>query len=104
MKQSLSVAALLLCLPMSIPQHAADRVDYHRSRAIAGSIGAAEAPLRVTSSRYFVRKHDEIPASLVSGNPEVGSFSACQSCHLRADQGRYNEDDVRIAGFGQWDD
>ena len=87
-----------------LQEQAADRSDYHRSRAIAASIGPAEAPLRITDSRYFVRKHDEIPAKLVSGNPEVGSFSACQSCHLHADQGRFNENDVRIAGFGPWDD
>ena len=87
-----------------LDQQAADRSDYRRSRSIAGSIPPAEAPLRITETRYFVRKHDEIPLQLVTGNAEVGSFSACQSCHLNAEQGRYNEHDVRIAGYGPWED
>ena len=84
--------------------NAADGSDYQRSRAFAASIPATDTPLRITATRYFERKHNEIPARLVTGNPEVGSFSACQSCHTRAGQGRYNEHGVRIAGFGPWDD
>jgi len=84
--------------------NAADTSDYHRSRSFAASIPASEAPLRVTATRYFERKHDELPARLVSGNPEVGSFSACQACHSNADQGRFNEHEVRIAGYGPWED
>ena len=84
--------------------NAADTSDYRRSRSFATSVAANEAPLRITATRYFERKHDEIPARLVTGNPEVGSYSACQSCHTNADQGRYNEHEVRIAGYGQWDD
>jgi len=37
-------------------------------------------------------------------NPKLGSFSACQACHTSADNGNYNEHEVRIAGFGRWDD
>jgi hypothetical protein len=84
--------------------NAADGSDYPRSRSIAASIPAAEAPQRVTATRYFARKHDELPARLVSGNPQVGSFSACQACHRNADQGRFNEHEVRIAGYGRWED
>ena len=83
---------------------AADRVDYRRSRAFAGSIAPGDAPLRVTATRYFAHKHDEVPARLVTGNPKVGSFSACQACHTSADSGNYNEHEVHIAGFGRWDD
>ena len=84
--------------------NAADTSNYHRSRAIAASIAANDTPLRVTATRYFQRKHDEIPTRLVSGNPKVGSFSACQSCHRNAAQGRFNEHEVSIAGFGRWDE
>lgn len=97
-------AADAAALSAWLQAHAADRADGHRSRAIAASIPPDEAPLRISSSRYFLRQHDEIPARLVGGNPEVGSFSACQSCHVGAERGRFDDDDVRIAGFGRWED
>ena len=63
-----------------------------------------ETPLRITELPYFTRKHREIPQRLVSGNPQVGSFSQCDSCHRDAAQGKFNEHTVDIPGFGRWDD
>ena len=61
-------------------------------------------PERITELPYFQRKHDEIPRRLVTGNPQVGSFSQCNQCHQQAARGRFNEHDVVIPGFGRWDD
>jgi hypothetical protein len=61
-------------------------------------------PPRITQTRYFLRKHDEVPMRLVSGNPEIGSFSNCQACHVGAAKGSFDEDDVRIPGVGRWED
>jgi len=63
-----------------------------------------ETPLRITELPYFTRKHREIPQRLVSGNPQVGSLSQCDSCHRDAAQGKFNEHTVDIPGFGRWDD
>lgn len=63
-----------------------------------------DAPLRITELPYFVRKHDEVPERMVSGNEEVGSFSNCNACHQRAESGDFDEDSVRIPGYGRWDD
>ncbi|MBN0988989.1 diheme cytochrome c [Amphritea pacifica] len=63
-----------------------------------------DAPLRITELPYFVRKHDEVPERMVSGNAEVGSFSNCNACHQRAESGDFDEDSVRIPGYGRWDD
>jgi hypothetical protein len=41
---------------------------------------------------------------LVEDNPQVGSFSNCTACHERAEAGSYDEDEVRIAGYGHWED
>lgn len=62
-----------------------------------------DAP-RITTTPWFVREHDELPARLVSGNPEVGSFGNCPACHTRAAEGSFRERDIRIAGYGRWDD
>jgi len=61
-------------------------------------------PMRITELPYFVRKHDEVPERMVTGNPEVGSFSQCDSCHRDAARGKFNEHEVDIPGFGRWDD
>lgn len=58
---------------------------------------AAGAPPedRITRSAWFVREHDEVPAS-VWKRPAVKSPANCAACHTRADKGDFNEDFVRI--------
>ncbi len=75
-----------------------------RSRAFAAQPIAGEGPPRITQTAYFQRKHDEIPMRMVKGNPKVGSFSNCQSCHKGAEQGNFDEDQVSIPGVGRWED
>jgi hypothetical protein len=75
-----------------------------RSRAFAVAPTAGNGPPRITDTLYFQRKHDEIPLRLVRDNPGVGSFSRCETCHGGADEGRFNEDQVRIPGVGRWED
>jgi hypothetical protein len=41
---------------------------------------------------------------MVTGNPEVVSFSRCETCHRGAEQGDFDEHGVRIPGYGRWDD
>jgi hypothetical protein len=86
-----------------LDEHAADRAKRSRSKAFA--VGADNGGLpRITERRYFRNEHHEIPTRLVSGNPEVGSFSRCEACHTRAEEGVYDEHAVRIPGHGRWDD
>ena len=61
-------------------------------------------PLRITQTDYFLGQHHEIPAKMVAGNPDVGSFSRCETCHRGAEQGDFDEHGVRIPGYGRWDD
>lgn len=61
-------------------------------------------PMRITETDYFLGQHHEIPAKMVAGNPDVVSFSRCETCHRGADQGDFNEDGVRIPGYDRWDD
>jgi hypothetical protein len=83
--------------------NAADGDGYSRFAGIGRSMQGSES-LRITDSAYFRRKHDEVPARLVAGNPGVGSFARCDSCHTTAAQGIYDEHQVRIPGAGRWDD
>lgn len=50
---------------------------------------------RITRSAWFLREHDEI-ATATWKNPAVKSAANCAACHPRAEQGAFNEHDVRI--------
>jgi len=50
---------------------------------------------RITRSAWFVRKHDEVSAT-VWKRPTVKSPANCTACHAQADQGDFNEHRVRI--------
>jgi hypothetical protein len=50
---------------------------------------------RITRSAWFVRKHDEVPTRAWS-LPAVKNASNCSACHAQAQQGDFNEHDVRI--------
>ncbi len=64
----------------------------------------ANPPLRITELSGFRREHDELPARMVTGNPQVGSFSNCNACHSRAEEGSFREREIRIPGYGRWED
>lgn len=50
---------------------------------------------RITRSAWFQRKHDEVSASTWK-RPAIKSAANCAACHPRAEQGVFNEHDVRI--------
>ena len=50
---------------------------------------------RITRSAWFVREHDEVPASTWQ-RADVRSPANCSACHRQADQGLYDEHDIRI--------
>ncbi len=84
--------------------NSADKSDYRRSKKISMSISFNDLPMRITDIPYFKHEHDEIPARFITDNPKVNSFSQCDACHAQAEQGSFNEHDVRIPGYGRWDD
>ena len=58
---------------------------------------APTAPLRISESIWFKRKHDshEIDPA-VWKNPQVKSPANCAACHPKAERGDYSERDIRI--------
>ncbi len=61
-------------------------------------------PIRITQLPYFIHEHDEIPSRFIEGNDEVGSLSQCNTCHINAEQGDFDEDNIDIPGVGRWHD
>ena len=61
-------------------------------------------PIRISKLPYIRHEHDEIPNRYIEANPGVKSLSNCAACHQGAEQGSFNEHQVRIPGYGRWDD
>jgi cytochrome c553 len=64
-------------------------------QAHAPRVAAALPADRITRSGWFVREHREV-GSAVWVRPAVKSASNCAACHPRADQGVFDEHDIRI--------
>ena len=56
---------------------------------------AASPEFRITRSDWFIRKHDEVSAS-VWKRARIKSAANCGACHSGAARGDFNEDGVRI--------
>lgn len=84
-----------------LEQNAADQSYYKRSRKIMASLHG-QAPLRITQVPYIQDKHEELEDKHVKNNPDVRSLSYCDACHREIEQGRYDDDTVKIPGFGDW--
>ncbi|MCF6238116.1 MAG: diheme cytochrome c [Candidatus Marinimicrobia bacterium] len=84
--------------------NAADHSSYKRSQKIMKYIRPGDVPLRISETAYFIKEHDELSRKMVQDNPQVGSFSKCESCHTQAAKGSFEENEINIPGFGRWED
>jgi hypothetical protein len=66
-----------------------------RMQRISASISSNAAPQEFSKLPYFVKLHDEL-APNVWQRKKVGVASNCIACHSRANEGRYDELEVRI--------
>lgn len=55
-------------------------------------IASSAAPLRITETPYWVRKHDEISERRFQ-DPKIKSKANCIACHKTADKGEYFEEE-----------
>jgi len=67
------------------------------ANAGAGKRVGSEPPPqdRISLAPWFIRKHDEVAAATWK-LPAVKSAANCTACHAQAEQGDFNEHDVRI--------
>ena len=75
--------------------HAADSGTSQLGRRVMQGMAPKDAPLRVTETRWFVHKHDEVKRATWSLK-SVGSAANCAACHPKAEQGLFDDDSVRI--------
>lgn len=54
-----------------------------------------QAPLRITEVPYIRREHNEIQQNVLD-RESIGSLSNCAACHITAEKGIYDDDNVTI--------
>ena len=74
--------------------NAAENSTAKRAVKIMRSLGST-TPMRITDIPYIRHKHHEISPS-VFDRQKIGSFSNCDACHQRAEEGIYDDDFVVI--------
>jgi len=87
-----------------LSDNAAETSNHKRSIKISRSIGRNETPIRITDVDYIKRKHRELSRRHVIDNPEVGNLNKCEACHTRITEGSFSEREIKIPGFGRWED
>jgi hypothetical protein len=75
--------------------NSADKQTNRRSSRINQSINANATPIRISETRYFTAKHDEISANTFK-RKSIGSASNCIACHKGAEKGDFSESQVKI--------
>lgn len=96
--------ATLKILTQYLQDNSAENSRARRANKILRSVARDSTPTRISELPYIRHKHDEIPNRYIKTNPKVKSLSNCLACHQGAEQGSFNEHQVRIPGYGQWDD
>ena len=75
-------------------ENAAENSSAKRARKILKSL-RGHTPLRITETPYIREKHHELKADIFS-RQSIGSFSNCDACHTKAEQGNYDDDYAKI--------
>lgn len=74
--------------------NAAENSTSERSGKIMKSL-TGSSPLRITEVPYIRKKHHDVNPEVFK-RESVGSFANCVACHVRAEQGIYDDDYVKI--------
>ena len=77
-----------------LAENSAESSSSKRARKIIRSLNG-QAPLRITETPYIREKHHEL-SSTIFNRPAIGSRSYCIACHTTAEQGDYDDDNVKI--------
>jgi hypothetical protein len=72
----------------------AENSSAKRSKKIMRSLGN-RVPLRITDIPYIRRKHHELDPAVFK-RASIGSPANCPACHLTAEKGIYDDDEVKI--------
>ena len=87
---------------------AADKSGRGKASKFLRGLGPKDAPLRITDTPRWKKKHRELPESVWSDS-RIDFKGRCEACHTKAERGLYDDDDdLRVPGpngtWRPWDD
>jgi len=85
-----------------LEKNSADNSSSYLSRKVMRSLTRKGAVIQISKLGFMAHEHDEIPRRVFTG--DLQGLTNCNACHQQAEQGSYNERDIKIPGYGRWDD
>jgi hypothetical protein len=77
-----------------LKMNGAENSSAKRSKKIMRSLGN-QVPMRISDISYIREKHHDLDPAIFK-RKSVGSLANCVACHITAEKGVYDDDDVRI--------
>ena len=74
--------------------NSAEKSSAKRAVKIVKSL-KGRTPIRISEIPYIIDKHDEIDSKIFN-RESIGSLANCTACHITAEKGIYDDDDVVI--------
>jgi hypothetical protein len=87
-----------------LAENSAEGSPNRRSQQMLRGLPGNKTPLRISELPRFRHEHDEVPKRVFKNNPDLSSLSQCPACHRDAKQGYFSERQIKIPGYGRWDD
>jgi hypothetical protein len=81
----------------------ADKSGHRKAGKFLRGLGPNDAPIRITDTPRWQKKHDELPKKFWS-HARIEFKGRCEACHTKAERGLYGDDDaLRVPGpNGTW--
>jgi len=74
--------------------NAAEKSSARRLKKIMRRLGN-QVPMSITDIPYIREKHHDLDPAVFKGE-SIGSLANCTACHMTAEKGIYDDDDVKI--------
>jgi diheme cytochrome c len=74
--------------------NSAEKSSAKRAVKIVKSL-RGRTPIRISETPYIIEKHDEVDP-IFFNRESIGSLANCTACHITAEKGIYDDDDVKI--------
>lgn len=85
-----------------LDKNSADNSSSYLSRKVMRSLSKKATVMKISKIGFIAHEHNEIPRRVFKRN--LQGLTNCNACHQRAEQGLYGERDIKIPGYGRWDD
>ena len=85
-----------------LEENSADHASARLSRKVRRYFRGDKTVIKISKIGFIAHEHSEIPSRVFTS--KLRGVTNCNDCHERASEGSYRESEIRIPGYGRWDD